>query len=60
MTPKTKGPKGEQFRQALEGELSAYEKTGLFQRSVGQRTAYRYRGVLLQVPKGTKRGTTIG
>ncbi len=51
MTPRTKAPKEEQLKGALEGELAAYEKAGLFQRSVGQKTAYRYRGVLLRYQK---------
>jgi len=51
MSPRTKAPKGEQLGEALEGELGAYEKLGLFQRSVGQRTVYRYRGVLLRYQK---------
>ena len=32
----------------LRGDLAAYEKFGLFQRSVNQNTAYRYRGALLR------------
>jgi len=36
---------------ALQGELATYEKVGLFQRSVTKKTAYRYRGVLLQYQK---------
>ncbi|MBE9502102.1 MAG: tyrosine-type recombinase/integrase [Chloroflexi bacterium] len=51
MKPRTKAPKAEQLKEALEGELGAYEKAGLFQRSVGKRTAYRYRGVLLRYQK---------
>ncbi len=51
MSPRTKARKGEQLGEALEGELGAYEKLGLFQRSVGQRTVYRYRGILLRYQK---------
>ena len=48
MKPRTKAPKQEQLTQGLEGELATYEKVGLFQHSITKRTAYRYRGVLLQ------------
>ncbi len=33
------------------GELATYEKVGLFQRSVSENTAYRYRGALLRYQK---------
>jgi integrase/recombinase XerD len=45
--PRTKSPKGEQLGGALQGDIALYEKVGLFQRSVNQKTAYRYRGCLL-------------
>jgi hypothetical protein len=45
--PRTKAPKAEQLKGELKGDLATYEKFGLFQRSVNQNTAYRYRGVLL-------------
>jgi hypothetical protein len=45
--PRSKAPKGEQLNQALQGDLALYEKVGLFQHSVNQKTAYRYRGCLL-------------
>jgi len=51
MKPRTKAPKQEQLTQGLEGELATYEKVGLFQRSVTKKTAYRYRGCLLQYQK---------
>jgi len=44
-------PKAEQLSGALGGELATYEQVGLFQRSVTKRTAYRYRGCLLQYQK---------
>jgi integrase/recombinase XerD len=46
--PRTKAPKAEQLKGELKGDLAAYEKVGLFQRSVNQNTAYRYRGALLR------------
>ena len=51
MRPRTRAPKGDQFGEELQGELGTYKKVGLFQRSVGQKTAYRYRGALLQYQK---------
>jgi len=57
ITPKTKSTKGEQLNQPLQGELATYEKVGLFQHSVTKKTAYRYRGVLLQYQKALN-GTT--
>jgi len=58
MKPRTKAPKQEQLTQGLEGELAAYEKIGLFQRSVTKKTAYRYPGgVLLQYQKALNRAT---
>ncbi len=48
---KTKAKKGEGLSQTLEGELAAYEKVGLFTRAITPRSAYRYRGVLLQYQK---------
>jgi len=48
MRPRTKAPKNEQLSGALRDELGTYEKVGLFQHSVNNNTAYRYRGVLLQ------------
>jgi hypothetical protein len=44
--PRTKAPKAEQLKGELKGDLAAYEKFGLYQRSVNQNTVYRYRGVL--------------
>jgi hypothetical protein len=46
--PRTKALKADQLKGELKGDLSAYEKFGLFQRSVNQNTAYRYRGALLR------------
>ena len=43
MKPRTKAPKAEQLAEELQGELATYENVGLFQRSVNERTAYRYR-----------------
>lgn len=57
MKPKRKAPKGEQLSGGLEGELATYEKVGLFQRSVNKKTAYRYRGCLLQYQRALN-GTT--
>ncbi len=51
MKPKSKHLKQDQLTGALQGELAAYEKVGLFQRSVTKRTVYRYRGCLLQYQK---------
>lgn len=48
MRPRTKAPKNEQLSGALRDELATYEKVGLFQHSVNNNTAYRYRGVFLQ------------
>ena len=57
MKPRTKAPKDEQLDESLEGELATYEKVGLFQRSVTKKTAYRYRGVLLQYQKALNGAT---
>jgi hypothetical protein len=46
--PRTKALKAEQLKGELKGDLATYEKFGLFQWSVNQNTAYRYRGVLLR------------
>jgi integrase/recombinase XerD len=46
--PRTKAPKGEQLKDHLMGELATYAEVGLFQHSINQRTAYRYRGALLR------------
>ncbi|OGO23632.1 MAG: hypothetical protein A2144_01365 [Chloroflexi bacterium RBG_16_50_9] len=46
--PRTKALKANQLKGELKGDLAAYEKFGLFQRSVNQNTAYRYRGALLR------------
>ena len=51
MRPRTKAPKGEQLDEALGGEMVVYERVGLFQHAVTKKTAYRYRGVLLQYQK---------
>ena len=45
--PRTKALKADQLKGALKGDLAAYEKFGLFQRSVNQNTAYRYRDAQL-------------
>ena len=42
--PSFKTDEAEQPTEELLGELSAYEKVGLFQRSVNKKTAYRYQG----------------
>jgi len=55
--PRTKAPKQEQLTAALQGELATYEKVGLFQRSVTKRTAYRYRGILLQYQRALNGAT---
>jgi site-specific recombinase XerD len=57
MKPKSKHLKQDQLTGALQGELAAYEKVGLFQRSVTKRTAYRYRGCLLQYQKALNSAT---
>ncbi len=57
MKPRTKATKGEQLKGELQGELGTYEKVGLFQRSVTKRTAYRYRGCLLQYQKALNGAT---
>ena len=49
--PRTKATKEGQLTGPLQGELATYEKVGLFQRSVTKKTAYRYRGCLLQYQK---------
>ena len=46
--PPTKALKADQLKGELKGDLASYEKFGLFQRSVNQKTAYRYRGALLR------------
>ena len=46
--PATKARQADQLKGELRGDLATYEKVGLFQRSVNQKTAYRYRGVLLR------------
>ncbi len=51
MKPKRKANQGDQLSGQLEGELATYEQIGLFQHSVTQKTAYRYRGILLQYQK---------
>jgi len=48
--PRTKAPKEEQLGRALQGELATYKRVGLFQRSLGKKTASWYRSVLLQCP----------
>ena len=55
--PIRKSIKAEQLSQALEGELATYEKVGLFTHSVTKRTAYCYRGVLLQYQRALNRAT---
>jgi integrase/recombinase XerD len=46
--PRTKALKADQLKGELKADLAAYEKFGLFQRSVNQNTAYRYRGAFLR------------
>jgi integrase len=46
--PRTKALKADQLKGELKGDLAAYEKFGLFQRSVNRNTAYRYHGALLR------------
>jgi len=48
---RTRAKKGDELSHPLQGELAAYEKVGLFARAVTPRSAYRYRGVLLQYQK---------
>ena len=45
--PQTKHIKSEQLTGQLGGELAVYARVGLYQHSVNQRSAYRYRGILL-------------
>ena len=49
MKPRRKAAKGEQLSGSLKGELAAYEKARLFQHSLSDNTAYRYRGALQDV-----------
>ncbi len=56
MRPRTKAARDEQLDGTLQGELAAYEKVGLFQRSVSDNTAYRYRGALLRYQKALNGG----
>ncbi len=51
MNPRRKARKEEQLTGELPGDLTTYEKFGLFQRAITRRTAYRYRGVLLLYQK---------
>ena len=55
--PRTKSNKPDQLSKPPEGELATYEKVGLFQRSVTEKTAYRYRGVLMQYQKALNGAT---
>jgi hypothetical protein len=55
--PRTKSPKAKQLSQSLQSELATYEKVGLFQQAVTKKTAYRYRGVLLQYQKAPNGAT---
>jgi hypothetical protein len=48
MRARTKAPRGEQLAGGLIGDLGRYEQVGLSQHALGKKTAYRYRGVLLQ------------
>ncbi len=57
MKPRTKAPKEEQLNEPLKGELAVYDEVGLFQRSVTKKTAYRYRGVLIQYQKALNSAT---
>jgi integrase len=49
--PKTRAKSDEILNQALEGELALYVQAGLFTRAITAKSAYRYRGVLLQYQK---------
>jgi len=49
--PRTRAKSDEILNQTLEDELALYEKVGLFTRAITPRSAYRYRGVLLQYQK---------
>ena len=49
--PKTRAKKDEILNQALEGELALYVQAGLFTKAITAKSAYRYRGVLLQYQK---------
>jgi hypothetical protein len=49
--PRTRAKNGETLDEPLEGELARYESDGLFSRAINKKTAYRYRGVLLQYQK---------
>jgi integrase/recombinase XerD len=49
--PRTRSKNGETLDEPLEGELARYESDGLFSRAINKKTAYRYRGVLLQYQK---------
>ena len=51
MKPRRKANKGDQLSGQPEGELATYEQVGLFQHSITLKTAYRYRGILLQYQK---------
>ncbi|MFC1919804.1 tyrosine-type recombinase/integrase, partial [Chloroflexota bacterium] len=53
-SPRTRAKKGEELTEPLQGELALYEKVGLFTKPLSERTAYRYRGVLLQYQKTLK------
>ncbi|MFC1919780.1 tyrosine-type recombinase/integrase [Chloroflexota bacterium] len=53
-TPRTRAKKGEDLTEPLQGELALYEQVGLFTKPIVKRTAYRYRGVLLQYQKALK------
>jgi integrase/recombinase XerD len=55
--PRTKASKQDQLTEVLQGELATYQKVGLFQRSVTKKTAYRYRGCLLQYQKALNGAT---
>jgi len=59
MKPRTKAPKGGQLDDELGGELATYEKVGLFQQSVGKKTTYRYRGVLLRYQRALDESSWI-
>ena len=49
--PQTRAKGSGTLDHTLEGELALYEKVGLFARAVTAKSAYRYRGVLLQYQK---------
>jgi len=49
--PRTRAKSDEILSDALKGELARYNEGGLFTRAITKKSAYRYRGVLLQYQK---------